>query len=67
MEDPVVIFWGVNLGLIVFVVGLILDTAEIKRIGAPVMGITLLIALGLLAWTALREPLATSEADLEGD
>jgi hypothetical protein len=61
-----VIFWGVNLGLIVFVIGLILDTPEIKRIGAPVMGITLLIALGLLAWTALREPLTATEADLEG-
>jgi hypothetical protein len=59
------IFWGVNLGLIVFVAGLILDTAAIKRIGAPVMGITLLIALGLLAWTALREPLEASEADLD--
>jgi hypothetical protein len=59
-----VIFWGVNLGLIVFVIGLILDTPEIKRIGAPVMGITLLIALGLLAWTALREPLETTETDL---
>jgi len=44
-----VIFWGVNLGLLVFVVGLIVDTAEIKRIGAPVMGVTLLVALALLA------------------
>jgi hypothetical protein len=44
-----VIFWGVNLGLAVFAVGLLVDTAEIKRIGAPVMGVTLLIALGLLA------------------
>jgi hypothetical protein len=44
-----VIFWGVNLGLAVFVVGLIVDTAEIKRIGAPLMGVTLLVALGLLA------------------
>ncbi len=43
-----VIFWGVNLGLAVFVIGLLVDTAEIKRIGAPVMGVTLLIALGLL-------------------
>ena len=60
-----VIFWGVNLGLVVFVIGLILDTSEIKRIGAPVMGITLLVALALLAWTALREPLAATEADLE--
>jgi hypothetical protein len=44
-----VIFWGVNLGLAVFVVGLLVDTAEIKRIGAPLMGVTLLVALGLLA------------------
>lgn len=44
-----VIFWGVNLGLAVFVVGLIVDTSEIKRIGAPVMGVTLLLALALLA------------------
>ncbi|MBA2264716.1 MAG: hypothetical protein H0W10_08645 [Chloroflexi bacterium] len=53
-----VIFWGVNLGLVVFVIGLILDTAEIKRIGAPVMGITLLVALSILAsraWTARLE------------
>ena len=44
-----VIFWGVNLGLLVFAIGLIVDTAEIKRIGAPVMGVTLLVALALLA------------------
>ena len=44
-----VVFWGVNLGLAVFVIGLIVDTAELKRIGAPVMGITLLAALGFLA------------------
>jgi hypothetical protein len=60
-----VVFWGVNLGLLVFVIGLIVNTAEIKRIGAPVMGITLLLALGILAYTALREPLEASEADLE--
>ncbi len=60
-----VIFWGVNIGLVVFVIGLIADTAEIKRIGAPLMGVTLLIALGLLGWTAFREELTASEADLE--
>ena len=60
-----VIFWGVNLGLVVFVIGLILDTAVIKRIGAPVMGITLLFALGVVAWSAYRETLTASEADLE--
>jgi hypothetical protein len=60
-----VIFWGVNLGLVVFVAGLILDSAEIKRIGAPVMGIALLFSLAVLAWTALREPLEASEAELQ--
>ncbi len=47
-------FWGVNLGLLVFVVGLIVDTAELKRIGAPVMGIVLLLSLAILATRALR-------------
>jgi Zn-dependent membrane protease YugP len=61
------VFWGVNLGLLVFVIGLIVNTAEIKRIGAPVMGTTLLIALAILAYTALREPLETSAADLDPD
>jgi hypothetical protein len=60
-----VIFWGVNLGLLVFVIGLIVNTAQIKQIGAPVMGITLLLALAILAYTALREPLEASEADLD--
>ncbi|MDH4143533.1 MAG: hypothetical protein OEV61_13070, partial [Chloroflexota bacterium] len=55
-----VIFWGINLGLVVFVVGLILDTPEIKRIGAPVMGLTLLVALALLAWRAWSSALDTS-------
>jgi len=59
-----VIFWGVNLGLLVFVTGLIVDTAEIKRVGAPVMGITLLFSLAYLAYAAFREPLEVSEADL---
>ncbi len=52
------VFWGLNLGLAVFAVGLILESAEIKRIGAPVMGVTLLIALAMLflrLWQA-RDP-----------
>ncbi len=55
-----VIFWGINLGLVVFVAGLIVDTADLKRIGAPVMGVTLLVALGLLAWRAWSSELDTS-------
>jgi hypothetical protein len=58
-----VIFWGVNLGLAVFVVGLIVGTAEIKRIGAPVMGTTLLLALAILARAAFREQLADGDFD----
>lgn len=52
------VFWGLNLGLAVFAVGLILESSELKRIGAPVMGITLLVALGVLllrVWQA-RDP-----------
>jgi len=62
-------FWGVNLGLLVFVIGLIVDTAELKRIGAPVMGIVLLISLGILAARALRasdEQLDEAAASLSG-
>ena len=56
-----VIFWGVNLGLVVFVIGLIVDTAEIKRIGAPIMGVTLYIALAILAWRAVSASLSSAE------
>lgn len=59
------VFWGVNLGLLVFAIGLIAKSSILKEIGAPVMGITLLFAIGVLAYAAVREPLQTTEADLE--
>ncbi|MCC6618229.1 MAG: hypothetical protein IT341_04215 [Chloroflexi bacterium] len=55
------VFWGVNLGLVVFMVGLIVDTADLKRIGAPVMGVALLVALALVAtrlWSSRPDPSA---------
>lgn len=58
------VLWGINLGLAVFVIGLIIDTAEIKRIGAPFMGVTLLAALGLLVlrlWSATPETAALED------
>jgi hypothetical protein len=61
-----VIFWGVNLGLLVFVIGLIVDTSEIKRIGAPVMGVTLLVALAILAMRAVSASMASAESELAG-
>lgn len=64
------VFLGVNGGLLVFVAGLILDSAEVKRIGAPVMGVALLFALAVYAYRLLGSSLsldddgeaATSEA-----
>jgi hypothetical protein len=44
-----VAFWGTNVGLAVFLAGLVLNTAILKQIGAPVMGISLLVALAVLA------------------
>ncbi|HEX4942485.1 MAG TPA: hypothetical protein VFW51_08110 [Actinomycetota bacterium] len=39
------VFWGVNLGLIGFVIGLIADAPEIKRVSTPVMGAAILLGL----------------------
>lgn len=38
-------FWAMNLGLLVFLVGLGQDVAEIKRLGAPTMGAGILVVL----------------------
>lgn len=40
-----VILWAVNGGLIVFLLGLVLDVSLLKKIGAPVMGVALLYAI----------------------
>jgi len=48
-------FLAMNLGLLVFLVGLGQDSAEIKRLGAPTMGVGILIVLYGLArrlWTS---------------
>ena len=42
------IFWGLNIGLIGFVIGLVADNAMFKRISTPVMGAAIL--LGLLTY-----------------
>lgn len=42
-------FWAMNLGLLVFLIGLGQDIAEVKRIGAPVMGVGILLILYVLA------------------
>jgi hypothetical protein len=43
------VFWGVNLGLLIFLAGLIGDVVILKRIGAPLMGVALLLGLATMA------------------
>ena len=42
-----VVQWGMNLGLIVFVIGLVSDTQVLKQVGAPTMGVCLLLGLAV--------------------
>ncbi len=44
-----VAFWGTNLGLATFLVGLVAESSIVKEIGAPVMGVSLLVGLAVLA------------------
>jgi hypothetical protein len=55
-------FWGQNLGLIVFMVGLIGGTQVLKQIGAPVMGISILLALALAVVRLRASNLSAAEA-----
>ena len=59
------VFWVMNGGLAVFVVGLVLNSAEIKRVGAPAMGVAILLGLAVLAarlWSTRPETVPTAEA-----
>jgi hypothetical protein len=49
-----VVFWGMNLGLAGFVIGLLVDAPVIKRFSTPVMGLAILLGL-LTAATRLRQ------------
>lgn len=57
------VFFGVNVGLLVFLAGLVTDMAILKQVGAPVMGIGLLAGLAMLAprlWSgAVADPRAS--------
>jgi hypothetical protein len=60
------VFWGVNLGLVVFVVGLIAVVPEVKRIGAPVMGVAILLGIAVRAidlWPDREPTLPSPVAD----
>jgi len=55
------IFWGTNAGLIVFLVGLVLDVAVVKRIGAPLMGVSILLGLATIAMRLWSSDLRAAE------
>jgi len=44
-EQP--LFWILNVGFVVFAAGLVAESAEIKRIGAPIMGVGALLGIAL--------------------
>ena len=57
-----VVFWGMNLGLITFVFGLIASSLELKRVGAPVMGIAILLGIAVVADRLWRSDLRATDA-----
>lgn len=56
-----VVYWLMNLGLVVFAVGLALEVAEVKRIGAPVMGIGILLGLAVITMRLRQSDLSGAE------
>ena len=56
------VFWGVNLGLVIFLGGLIGDVVILKRIGAPLMGVALLLGLAVFASRLASSDLESADA-----
>lgn len=50
------VLWGVNVGLVVFIVGLVADSPAVKRVGAPIMGLFILMGIAIVAVRLLRAP-----------
>jgi hypothetical protein len=50
---PALVFFTVNIGLVLFVLGLYNDTTTLKRIGTPALGTALLVAIGFFLWAIL--------------
>jgi predicted membrane protein len=47
-----IIFWGTNVGVIGFAVGLITESSGVKRVFTPILGLSLLYGI----WTYLTAP-----------
>lgn len=54
------LFWGMNLGLAGFVAGLALEQPILKQVFSPIMGVSLLVGLGVLAMRLFEKPARSS-------
>lgn len=52
MDQAIVV--GTNVGLVVFALGLLADAVWLKRVGTPVMGTALLVAVGAFTYRLRR-------------
>jgi hypothetical protein len=57
------VYWALNLGLVVFLLGLIAESPELKRIGAPIMGIAILVGLAVIAGRLWASDLSRAEEE----
>jgi hypothetical protein len=51
-----ILFWGLNAGVTLFVIGLILDSVVLKRVGTPILGLALLHGIATNFMALGREP-----------
>jgi hypothetical protein len=59
-----IVYWAMNGGLVLFLLGLIVISPELKRIGAPIMGTAILLGLAVIAGRLWSSDLsATYEPD----
>jgi hypothetical protein len=58
-----IFYWVMNVGLVIFIVGLAGDIAEVKRIGAPLMGVGILIGLATAAMRLRASDLSAASQD----
>jgi hypothetical protein len=56
------VFWILNIGLVLFAVGLVAESAEVKRIGAPIMGVGALLGVATIYARLWSSNLAAAEA-----
>lgn len=54
-RGSLLVLWGMNVGVILFLAGLVADVQILEQIGAPVMGLSLLYGVLVLFWQAPSE------------